>query len=322
MLKGNLQPQYSDLTFVQFVKFVAKKGAIIMMPSTFVEKALARAAGLAEASAGQILDVRPDVALSHDNTAAIARIFHGLDVERVFDPGRLAITLDHAVPAPTTTHAANHADVRRFVAEQGVQHFFEAGRGICHQVLSEEVIVRPGQVILGADSHTTHFGWMGAFGAGVGRSEMAAIWATGELWLRVPETIRIDLNGALPPGVTSKDLGLSILGHLGQDAGIYQAIEFGGAGVSSLSIDSRMVLPNLMAEAGAKSAYLPPDDRVFEWLAQHLAARTGQPYAECLATLKEGALYPDPRASYAAHYEIDLAACGVRSWPAHTTPLT
>ena len=158
-------------------------------------------------------------------------------------PERLAIALDHAVPAPTTQHAQNHAEIRRFVAEQGITHFFEAGRGICHQVMSEEALVWPGQLILGADSHTTHFGWLGAFGAGVGRSEMAAIWATGELWLRVPETIRIDLVGALPAGVTSKDLSLWVLRQLGPDAGNYAALEFGGPGLASLSLESRMVHP-------------------------------------------------------------------------------
>ncbi len=238
------------------------------MGQTFVEKALARAAGLPSAVAGQIVDVTPDVVLSHDNSAAIARIFRDLGVARVKHPERLAITLDHAVPAPTTLHAANHAEVRRFVAEQGIAHFFEAGRGICHQVLSEEALVLPGQTILGADSHTTHFGWMGAFGAGVGRSEVAALWATGKLWLRVPETIYVELTGELPPWVTAKDLSLWVLKLLGEEAGIYKAIEFGGPGLASLSIESRMVIPNMMAEGGAKSAYLPPDAGVFEWLAR------------------------------------------------------
>ena len=138
--------------------------------------------------------------MSHDNTAAIARLFASLGIEQVLHPERLAIALDHAVPAPTAEHARNHAEVRQFVAEQGVAHFFEAGRGICHQVISEEALVLPGQLILGADSHTTHFGWLGAFGAGIGRSEVAALWATGELWLRVPETIRVDLAGELRAG--------------------------------------------------------------------------------------------------------------------------
>ena len=204
---------------------------------TFAEKALARAAGLAEVVAGQIVDAAPDVALSHDNTAAISKIFRALGVERVKYPQRLAIALDHAVPAPTTVHATNHAETRKFVEEQGIANFFEVGRGICHQVLSEEAVVLPGQLILGADSHTTHYGWMGAFGAGVGRSEMAAIWATGELWLRVPESIKITVDGELPPGVTSKDLCLRIIGDLGADGGLYASVEFHGSAITDMSLE-------------------------------------------------------------------------------------
>ena len=183
-------------------------------------------------------------------------------------------------------------------------------------MLSEEALVWPGQLILGADSHTTHFGWLGAFGAGVGRSEMAAIWATGELWLRVPETIRIDLIGALPPGVTAKDLSLWVLRQLGPDAGIYTALEFGGPGLASLSLESRMVIPNMMAESGAKNAYLAPDDAVFDWLAQtrcaasqrHRRRLDGARLHESAART-QGALYPDPDATYPARLQpLDLAA--------------
>src|SRR5581483_8615679 len=238
------------------------------MPNTFAEKALARASGQSSVVAGQIVDASPDVILSHDNTAAIWKIFRALGVARVKHPERLAITLDHAVPAPTTQHAQNHADVRKFVAEMGVTNFFEVGRGICHQVLSEEAIVLPGQTILGADSHTPHFGWLGAFGAGVGRSEVAALWATGELWLRVPDSMKITLTGDLPFGVTAKDLCLKIIGDLGADGGLYYSVEFHGDAISKLSIDSRMVIPNMMAEFGVKNAYLPPDEVVFEYLAK------------------------------------------------------
>jgi 3-isopropylmalate/(R)-2-methylmalate dehydratase large subunit len=276
------------------------------MGYTFAEKALARAAGLDHAVAGQIVDARPDIVLSHDNTAAIARIFRELGAGRVLHPERLAIALDHAVPAPTTQHATNHAEVRRFVAEQGITHFFEAGRGICHQVLSEEALVWPGQLVLGADSHTTHAGWLGAFAAGIGRSEVAALWATGELWLRVPETIRVDLGGTLPPWVTPKDLSLWLLRLLGPEAAVYAAVEFGGPGVSGLSIAGRMVLPNMLAEAGVKSAYLPPDNAVFDWLAPAAARWTGLPVATVRERLAAGALYPDPDAVYSACHTLDL----------------
>jgi 3-isopropylmalate/(R)-2-methylmalate dehydratase large subunit len=275
---------------------------------SFAEKALARAAGLPETVAGQIVDAAPDAVLSHDNTAAIARIFRALGVERVKYPERLAIALDHAVPAPTTVHATNHAEARKFAEEQGVANFFEVGRGICHQVLSEEAVVLPGQLILGADSHTTHFGWMGAFAAGVGRSEVAAIWATGELWLRVPESIKITVEGVLPPGVTSKDLCLKIICDLGADGGLYASVEFHGSGIHALSVESRMVIPNMMAEFGVKNAWLEPDDGIFEWLAPRLAKRTGKEMADCRRKIADSVLYPDGDAAYAAHYHYDTAA--------------
>ncbi len=298
------------------------------MGSTFAQKALARAAGLPHVEVGQIVDARPDVVLSHDNTAAIARLFASLGIERVKHPERLAIALDHAVPPPTAEHAANHAEARRFVASQEIAHFYDAGRGICHQVVSEEALVLPGQMILGADSHTTHFGWLGAFGAGIGRSEVAALWATGELWLRVPETIRVDLAGALGQWVTTKDLGLWLLQRLGPEAGIYRALEFGGPGLRSLSVEGRMVLPNLMAESGAKNAYLEPDQAVFAWLAERLdnRERTGRSQEECSQWLAAGALYPDEDAPYSQRLAVDLGALepavAIPHHPAHVAPLS
>jgi len=265
-----------------------------MAAYTFAEKALARAAGLSSVVAGQIVDAKPDVVLSHDNTAAIYQTFKKLGVTKVKHPERLAITLDHAVPAPTTQHAQNHAEVRQFVKEQGVTTFFEVGRGICHQVHSEEGVILPGEVILGSDSHTTHFGWLGAFGAGVGRSEVAAIWATGELWLRVPESMKVVVMGEWPAGVTAKDFCLRLMGDLGVDGGIYMSIEFHGPAISALSLESRAVIPNMMAEFGAKTAYLPPDEAIFKYLEK----RARRPYT---------ALYPDPDAPYAAEHHYDVS---------------
>ncbi len=239
---------------------------------TFAQKALARAAGLETAAVGEIVDARPDVALSHDNTAAIAEIWRQFGQERVTIPERMAVTLDHAVPAPTVRHAQNHAEVRAFVAEQGIERFFEVGRGICHQVLSEEAVVLPGDLILGSDSHTPHFGWLGAFGAGVGRSEMAVLWATGELWLRVPEAIRIRLVGSFDEWTTAKDAALTLIGDFGADGALYRSVEFEGPAIAGLSLDSRAALVNMMAEMGAKNAYMPPDDEVFRYLAERLLA--------------------------------------------------
>jgi 3-isopropylmalate/(R)-2-methylmalate dehydratase large subunit len=266
---------------------------------TFAEKALARAAGLSETHAGDIVTVRPDRILSHDNTAAIAHIFQDeLEAKRVADPERLCVVLDHASPAPTAKHAQNHAETRRFVQAQGIRHFFEVGRGICHQVLSEEGLVLPGDLILGADSHTTHYGWLGAFGAGVGRSEVAALWDTGRLWLRVPESVRINLYGELPSGVTAKDLCLQVSKTLGADGGLYYSLEFAGPGVSSLSLESRMVIPNSMAEIGVKNACLAPDQAVFDFLAQ----RARIPCEQIAAR----AIHPDPDATYAAEFDLYL----------------
>ncbi len=285
-------------------------------PQTFAQKALARAAGLDSVAVGQVVDARPDVVLSHDNTADIRRTWLEFGQERVTIPEKLAITLDHAVPAPTTKHAQNHAEIRAFVKEQGIRNAWDVGRGICHQVLSEEAIVLPGQLILGADSHTPHFGWMGAFGAGIGRTEVATLWATGELWLRVPESMRIVLDGELPPGVTSKDFALRIIGDLGADGGLYASVEFSGSGIEALSLESRMVLPNMMAEFGVKTAYIAPDEKVFEYLAQRRARRdkgqeigklTPDPISNLKSQISDHALFPDADAAYIAEYHYNAA---------------
>lgn len=262
---------------------------------TFVEKALARAAGLASARAGDVLDVCPDLIFSHDNTAGIRRIFLQTGAQRILRPDRVAITLDHAVPAPTTTHAQNHAEIRAWVKEQGIAHFFEVGRGICHQVISEEALILPGEAIFGSDSHSTHFGWLGAFGMGVGRTEMAALWATGELWIRVPEALQVILSGAPRVGVTAKDIALKIIGTLGADGGAYRSVEFAGDTLAHLSLDQRAVLPNMMAEFGAMNAYLPPDQAVFDYL----EARRTRAYTP---------LYPDADAVYSESLHVDVGA--------------
>ncbi len=285
---------------------------------TFAQKALARVGGRDAVAVGEIVDARPDIVLSHDNTAPIAEIWRQFGQERVAIPERIAVTLDHAVPAPTVRHARNHAEIRVFAAEQGIGHFFEVGRGICHQVLSEEALVLPGDTILGADSHTPHFGWLGAFGAGVGRSEIAVLWATGELWLRTPESIRIRLEGRLGEWVTTKDAALTLIGELGADGALYRSVEFDGPAIADLSLDSRAALVNMMAEMGAKNAWMPPDGAVFDELAARLVARArrrpirgakaGESTAQVAARLERRALYPDAGAGYAAEHLLDLDA--------------
>lgn len=260
---------------------------------TFAEKALARAAKLETVSAGQVIDIEPDLIFSHDNSAYIKTIFESIGAQQIRYPERVAITLDHAVPAPTTRHAQNHAEIRKWVKDQGIQHFFEVGRGICHQVISEEALILPGQVILGSDSHSTHFGWLGAFGMGVGRTEMAALWASGGIWIQVPQAIQIELIGKLHLGVTAKDIALFILRTIGAEGGHYRSLELTGEGLEQLSIDERPVIPNMMAEAGVMNAYMPPNSMVLDYLKQ----RTNEGLHP---------VFPDEDAHYEARYTIDL----------------
>jgi 3-isopropylmalate/(R)-2-methylmalate dehydratase large subunit len=265
------------------------------MDQTFAERILAQKAGLDRVVPGQIVEVTPDVALSHDNTAAVADIFREIGVARVARPDIHVVVLDHACPAPTTRHAQNHQSTRRFVAQQSIANFYDVGRGVCHQVLAEEGFALPGALVVGADSHTTTAGAFGAFAAGIGRSEMAAIMATARIWLRVPESLKIVVHGRLGEGVTSKDLALHVIGGLGADGALYQSVEWHGEGIEALDVEARMVIANLMAEMGAKNAYIPPDDVTRTWL----EGRARKPYAP---------IYPDADAAYAEVVEYDAAA--------------
>jgi 3-isopropylmalate/(R)-2-methylmalate dehydratase large subunit len=260
---------------------------------TFSEKVLARNAGIEAIEAGEIVDARPDFVLSHDNSADISKKFGSIGKKRVWDPGRIVIVLDHCVPAATEKYADNHKVIREFVREQDITNFYDINSGVCHQVLPEKGHALPGTVVLGADSHTTTYGAFGVFSAGIGRSEVAAIYATGRLWLRVPETMLILAEGELPERVAPKDLILHVIGKLGADAAIYKAIEFRGRAVSSMSLGGRMTLCNMAAEMGAKVAYMAPDRKVFDWL----ASRTESKYDVVVS---------DPDARYEATHEFDV----------------
>jgi len=232
---------------------------------TLSEKILGHKAGK-PVQAGEVVTVSPDYCLSHDNSAAIIGEFRKIGVPRVRAPEKLIIILDHIVPAADEKYAQNHKTIREFVAEQGIPNFFDIQHGVCHQVLSEAGFALPGKLIVGADSHTTTYGAFGAFAAGIGRTEAASIWATDEIWLRVPETLRIELAGALPRGVYAKDLILKIIGDHGAERANYEAVEFAGAGARGLSVASRMTLCNMAAEMGAKNAYFEPDEKTLDWL--------------------------------------------------------
>jgi len=232
---------------------------------TFSEKILSAKAGRM-VRAGELVTVSPDFVLSHDNTAAIIGEFRKLGPKKVRCPEKIVIVLDHVVPAASERYALNHKIVREFVREQHIPRFFDIRHGICHQVFTENGFAMPGKLILGADSHTTTYGAFGAFSVGIGRSEMAAVWATDQIWLKVPETIRVEITGKLPAMVGAKDVILKIIGREGADRANYMAVEFAGETVRALSPASRMVLTNMAAEMGAKNAYIPPDRKTFSWL--------------------------------------------------------
>ena len=264
------------------------------MGQTFAQKVLARKAGLREVEPGQIVTVQPDKLLTHDNTAAIARIFREIGVEKVARPEISVIVLDHVVPAATEGHARNHQQIREFVREQGIASFYDVGEGICHQVLPEKGHALPGYLIVGSDSHTPTHGAFGAFAAGIGRTEAAAVMATGEIWLMVPHTFRISIEGQLQKGVYAKDIILYIIGELGADGADYRAVEFTGPVLGELTVASRMVLCNMVAEMGAKIGVAEPDDKTRAWL-----------NGRSVAGFQE--VFADPDASYERVIEYDVS---------------
>lgn len=244
------------------------------MGKTFAEKILAVKSGKESVSPGEIVTISPDVVMSHDNTAAISKKFGQIGVNHVMHPEKIVIALDHCVPAATEEYALNHKEIREFVQKQGIRSFYDINTGVCHQVLPEKGHLLPGTLVLGADSHTTTYGAFGAFAAGIGRSEVASIWATDEIWLRVPETLKINIEGELPRGLYAKDIILCIIGNLGADGALYDAVEFSGKAVRNMSVGGRMTLCNMAAEMGAKIGYMEPDEKTIQWL----ASRTDKEY--------------------------------------------
>jgi 3-isopropylmalate dehydratase large subunit len=240
-------------------------GEVGDLGKTLSEKILGRKAGR-EVRAGEVVTVSPDFILSHDNSAAIIGEFKKLNLARVKAPEKIIIILDHIVPAADEKYAQNHKTIREFVAAQGIPNFFDIQHGVCHQVLSEGGFALPGRLIVGSDSHTTTYGAFGAFAAGIGRTEAASTWATDEIWLRVPETLRIEFSGKLAPGVYAKDVILKVIGDQGADRANYEAVEFAGPAAGDFSVASRMVLANMAAEMGAKNGYFEPDEKTLDWL--------------------------------------------------------
>lgn len=221
------------------------------MAKTFVEKIL-------NANAGAIVFKKPDIILTHDNTASIKKTFEKMGGEKVADPNQLLIVLDHNAPPTNAKLATDYQIIRDIAKELGVEKFYDVGRGICHQIMSYHA--EPGMIIVGSDSHSCTAGAFNSLAAGIDRTESAGIWKRGETWFLVPESIKITLKGKLQPGVFAKDISLWIIGMIGSDGANYMSIEYHGEGVKTLSISERMTLANLASEMGAKNAVFPPDE--------------------------------------------------------------
>lgn len=227
-----------------------------MAGKTFVEK-------IFDADCGSIVFKKPDIVLTHDNTASIKNTFAKMGGDKVIDPNQLLIVLDHNAPPTTAKLATQYQEIRNIVKEQGIDKFYDAGKGICHQIMSYHA--KPGMLIVGSDSHTCTAGAFNAMAAGIDRTEAAGIWKRGETWFRIPESIKITLSGKLPKGVYAKDISLWIIGMIGSDGANYNSIEFHGDGIKHLGISERMTLANLASEMGAKNAVFPPDEVLAEY---------------------------------------------------------
>ncbi|UCG28025.1 MAG: 3-isopropylmalate dehydratase large subunit [Bacteroidales bacterium] len=253
-----------------------------MHGKTFVEKILG-------AEKGAIVFRKPDIVLTHDNTSSIYKTFEKMGGVKFHDPDQILIVLDHNAPPTTAGLATQYEAIREIVKEQNITGFYDAGRGICHQIMSNHA--RPGMVILGSDSHTCTAGAFNALAAGIDRTEAAGIWKKGETWLRVPESIKITLTGELQPGVYAKDISLWIIGMIGSDGANYMSIEYHGEGVATLSVSERMTIANLASEMGAKNAVFPPDDVLAKFYGRQMIDGT----------------WADEEAEYAREIDIDLS---------------
>ncbi len=264
------------------------------MAMTMAEKILARAGGCPAVRAGEFVLADLDLAMAHEGMRAVYPILKNAGVPKVWDPEKVVNLIDHWVPSPSVQAAENHKTIRQAVEELGIRYAYGENAGICHQVVPEKGHVVPGDLIVGTDSHTVTYGAFGAAGTGIGASEMAYVLATGTLWFRVPETIRIEMTGDLPRGVMSKDVLLHIAGVYSVEAAQYKAIEFAGPAAQKMTLSSRMTMSNMSVELGAKFGFFEPDEKVYEFL----KGRARKPYHPIKA---------DPGAAYESVLRVDAS---------------
>jgi len=243
--------------------------------ATMSEKILANASNNDKVSAGDIIIANIDVAMTHDLTGPLSvESFEKIGAKKVWDPSKIIIPFDHQVPADSIDSANNHILMREFVKNQNIEHFYDVNAGVCHQILPELGHVVPGEVIVGADSHTCTHGALGAFATGIGSTDMAMVFAEGNLWFKVPETNRFNIEGKLKSNVFAKDVILHIIGKMGADGSTYKACEFAGETVRNMNISDRMVLCNMAIEMGGKTGLVEPDDKT----KKYVESRSKKPY--------------------------------------------
>ena len=267
------------------------------MAMTMTQKILAKHAGLESVCAGQLIEANIDLTLANDITGPVAiREMEKAGFNRVFDRTRIALVMDHFVPNKDIMSAQQSMECREFARKYDIEHFYDVGAmGVEHALLPEKGLVGPGELIIGADSHTCTYGALGAFSTGVGSTDLAAGMATGKAWFKVPSAIKFVLRGKKAPWVSGKDVILHIIGMIGVDGALYRSLEFTGEGVAELSMDDRFSICNMAIEAGAKNGVFPVDERTREYISGRVERRVTEFEA-------------DPDAEYDEIYEIDLSA--------------
>jgi len=266
------------------------------MGMTMTQKILADHAGLDKVSPGQLIKAKLDMVLGNDITTPVAvKEFRKIGVNKVFDVNKIAIVHDHFTPNKDIKSAEQVKFIREFAREMGIVNFFEVGQmGVEHALLPEKGLVVPGDVVIGADSHTCTYGALGAFSTGIGSTDMAAGMATGEAWFKVPEAMKFVLKGKPGKWVSGKDIILHIIGMIGVDGALYRSMEFTGDGVAHLSMDDRFAMANMAIEAGAKNGIFEVDEKTIEYVKEH-------------STRQYKVYKADEDAEYVATYEIDLS---------------
>ena len=259
-----------------------------------IEKIFAKNSGRTKVSTGEIVTANVDFAEINDLYLQTVYSFYEMGGEKVWDNEKAAFVFDHYAPAPDIKSAKNHTEMRAFAQKNNFKYHFDTNCGVCHQVMPEAGVIRPGTIIVATDSHTTTHGAFGAIGTGCGATDMATILMTGQLWFRIPEIVEVRLEGEAPKGVYPKDVILHVLGKLRADGCVYKAIDFTGSYVEKLNVAGRMVICNMAVEMGAKTAYMQPNQEVLDYV----SARTNEPFE---------VQYTDPDFQYEESYLFDVS---------------